>query len=75
VSYAEHDEVRIKPLDGIKGTVVRVREDGRYAVLADCATQATVWLESELEPAGHGWVTPPCAGTATWPGSWKTGPR
>ena len=49
--YQENDRVRIRPLDGIAGTVKRVCGDGRYAVLADCATQAAAWREGELEPA------------------------
>ena len=49
--YQENDRVRIRPLDGIAGTVKRVCGDGRYAVLADCAAQAVTWREDELEPA------------------------
>jgi hypothetical protein len=48
--YAEGDRVRIKPLDGIAGTVRRDCGGGRYAVMADSATREVAWHESELEP-------------------------
>jgi hypothetical protein len=44
----EGDRVLIKPL-GTYGTVVRVRPDGRVTAIGDSATQAAVWLPSELE--------------------------
>lgn len=42
------DRVYIKPLE-VNGTVVRMREDGKVSVLADCATQPVVWERKELE--------------------------
>ena len=42
------DRVYIAPL-GVMGTVVRVREDDRVAVLADCAGQVVVWEKKDLE--------------------------
>jgi hypothetical protein len=51
VTFATGDRVRIKPLDGIAGTIMRVREDGQYSVLADCAAQQVVWAGDQLEPA------------------------
>lgn len=43
-----NDRVLVIPL-GVHGTVVRVRDDGRVVVRADCATQDVLWSESELE--------------------------
>ena len=50
MAIARDDRVTVLPL-GVMGTVTRVREDGRYAVLADCADQPVTWRRSEIEPA------------------------
>jgi hypothetical protein len=54
VSYAKDDRVFVRPL-GVMGTVTRVRADGQYAVMADCAAQNVVWSEADLgEPGDAG---------------------
>ena len=53
MTYAKGNRIHIKPL-GVDGTVRRVRDDGQYTVMADCATQEVVWAETELEPPRGG---------------------
>jgi hypothetical protein len=49
--YAADDRVRIRPLDGIAGTVIRAAAAPRcWVVLADCAGQPVTWREDQLEP-------------------------
>jgi hypothetical protein len=48
VNIENGDRVTLLKLDGIGGTVTRVRDDGRVAVLADCAAQSVVWDRADL---------------------------
>ncbi len=56
MSLKPDDRVLVIPL-GVRGSVVRMREDGRVSVLADCATQPVVWKRSELAEIKPGHVT------------------
>lgn len=47
----EGDRVVILPLDGIKGTVIRLPDDDSVVVLADCASQPVRWLRDQVRPA------------------------
>jgi hypothetical protein len=46
----EGDRVRIRPLDGIGGTVIRLPDEDHVTVLADCATQPVRWRRDEVTP-------------------------
>lgn len=42
------DRVEILPLDGIKGTVVRLPDEHSVTVLADCVTQPVRWGRDQV---------------------------
>lgn len=50
MNLRKDDRVTLLKLDGIGGTVTRVRNDGRVVVRADCAAQDVVWERSDLGP-------------------------
>jgi hypothetical protein len=53
MSLQPDDRVLVIPL-GVHGSVIRLRDDGRVVVWADCATQPVVWKISEVTKAGAG---------------------
>jgi hypothetical protein len=48
VSLREGSRVLLKPLDGIKGTVIRLPDEDHVTVLADGSGQPARWHRSEV---------------------------